>query len=182
MTGVLNDPAGQRVLDGNSAVSGRPDLVGNPNASSSASGPIHNNNGIKPWYNTSAYAQVCPTVGGVTTCPTGARPGNSHPGSVRGPGIWRGDLSSFKNIKFTERINTQFRAEAFNVFNHTNPDLIGTSTTSGTFGKVTSYRDPRHPATGAETLFLELFTGERIHALESVRSTGSRAAFPFAHK
>ncbi len=143
VTGVLNDPAGQGVLDGNSAVSGRPDLVGNPNASSSASGPIHNNNGIKPWYNTSAYAQVCPTVGGVTTCPTGARPGNSHPGSVRGPGLWRGDLSLFKNIKFTERINTQFRAEAFNVFNHTNPDLIGTSTTSGTFGKVTSYRDPR---------------------------------------
>jgi hypothetical protein len=143
VTGVLNDPAGQGVLDGNSAVSGRPDLVGNPNLANAVSGPIHNNNGIQPWFNTSAYAQVCPTVSGVTTCPTGARPGNSHPGSVRGPGLWRGDLSLHKNTKITEAVNLQFRAEASNVFNHTNPDGISTSYTSSLFGKVTSYRDPR---------------------------------------
>ena len=143
VTGVLNDPAGQGVLDGSSAVSGRPDLVGNPNHASTASGPIHNNDGIKPWFNTAAYAQVCPTINKITTCPTGARPGNSHPGSVRGPGLWRADLSLFKNIKFNDRIRTQFRAEAFNVFNHTNPDGIRTSATSATFGKVISYRDPR---------------------------------------
>jgi hypothetical protein len=143
VTGVLNDPAGQGVLDGSSAVSGRPDMVGNPNQASAASGPIHNNDGIKPWFNTAAYAQVCPTVDGVTTCPTGARPGDSHPGSVRGPGLWRADLSGFKNIKVTESTRLQFRAEAFNVFNHTNPDGIRTSATSATFGKVISYRDPR---------------------------------------
>lgn len=144
VTGVLNDPAGQGVLDGNSAVSGRPDLVGNPNHASTASGPIHNNNGIDPWFNTFAYAQVCPTDdNGVTTCPTGARPGNSHPGTVRGPGLWRADLSGFKNIKLSERMHLQFRAEAFNAFNHTNPDTISTSATSGLFGKVTAYRDPR---------------------------------------
>ncbi len=143
VTGVLNDPAGQGVLDGSSSVSGRPDLVGNPNMASAASGPIHNNNGIQPWFNTAAYAQVCPTVGGVTTCPTGARPGDEHPGSVRGPGLWRADLSLFKNIKFNDRFHMQFRAESFNTLNHTNPDLISTSYTSGTFGKVTSYRDPR---------------------------------------
>jgi hypothetical protein len=143
VTGVLNDPAGQGVLDGNSAVSGRPDLVGNPNQASTASGPIHNNDGIKPWFNTAAYAPVCPTVSGVTTCPTGARPGDSHPGSVRGPGLWRADLSLFKNIKINDRMRTQFRAEAFNVFNHTNPDTISTSSTSALFGKVTGYRDPR---------------------------------------
>ena len=143
VTGVLNDPAGQGVLDGNSAVSGRPDLVGDPNHASAASGPIHNNDGIKPWFNTAAYAQVCSTVDSVTTCPTGARPGNSHPGTVRGPGLWRADVSGFKNIKFNERMRLQFRAEAFNVFNHTNPDTISTSSTAGTFGKVTAYRDPR---------------------------------------
>ncbi len=143
VTGVLNDPAGQGVLDANSAVSGRPDLVGNPNVASVKSGPIHNNNGKQLWFNTAAYAQVCPTVGGVTTCPTGARPGNEHPGSVRGPGLWRADLSMFKNIKFNERFHMQFRAESFNTFNHTNPDGISTSYTSSLFGKVTSYRDPR---------------------------------------
>jgi hypothetical protein len=143
VTGVLNDPAGQGVLDGNSAVSGRPDLVGDPNHASAASGPIHNNDGIKPWFNTAAYAQVCSSVNSVTTCPTGARPGNSHPGTVRGPGLWRADVSGFKNIKFNDRMRLQFRAEAFNVFNHTNPDTISTSSTAGTFGKVTAYRDPR---------------------------------------
>ncbi len=144
VTGVLNDPAGQGVLDGNSVVSGRPDLVGDPNHASAVSGPIHNNDGIKPWFNTAAYAQVCPTdVNGVTTCPTGARPGDSHPGSVRGPGRWNADLSLFKNIRINERARMQFRAETFNVFNHTNPDTIRTSFTSGTFGKVISYRDPR---------------------------------------
>jgi len=139
VTGVLNDPAGQGVLDGNSAVSGRPDIVGDPNHASVASGPIHNNDGINPWFNTAAFAQVCTADG----CPSGARPGSSRPGSVRGPGLWRGDLSGFKNIKFNDRMNLQFRAEAFNVFNHTNPDTISTSSTSGTFGKVTAYRDPR---------------------------------------
>ena len=139
VTGVLNDPAGQGVLDGNSAVSGRPDIVGDPNHASVASGPIHNNDGINPWFNTSAFAQVCAADG----CLTGARPGSSRPGSVRGPGLWRADLSGFKNIKFNDRMNLQFRAEAFNVFNHTNPDTISTSSTSGTFGKVTAYRDPR---------------------------------------
>jgi hypothetical protein len=118
-------------------------MVGNPNQASAASGPIHNNNGNDLWFNTAAYAKVCPTVNGNTTCPTGARPGNSRPGSVRGPGLWRADLSGFKNIKVTESTRLQFRAEAFNVFNHTNPDGIRTSATSATFGKVISYRDPR---------------------------------------
>jgi hypothetical protein len=143
VTGVPNDPAGQGVLDGSSAASGRPDLVGDPNHASNTSGPIHNNNGIKPWFNTFAYAQVCTTINGTVVCPTGARPGNSHPGSVRGPGLWRADLSGFKNIKFNDRMRMQFRAEAFNVFNHTNPDTISTSATSSLFGKVTGYRDPR---------------------------------------
>jgi hypothetical protein len=62
---------------------------------------------------------------------------------VRGPGLWRADLSLFKNIKINDRMRTQFRAEAFNVFNHTNPDTISTSSTSALFGKVTGYRDPR---------------------------------------
>ena len=37
----------------------------------------------------------------------------------------------------------QFRAEAFNIFNHTNFDGIRLTLQSGTFGRVLSTRDPR---------------------------------------
>jgi hypothetical protein len=37
-----------------------------------------------------------------------------------GPGFFNTDLSIFKNFIITERVRGQFRAEAFNVFNHVN--------------------------------------------------------------
>jgi hypothetical protein len=57
-------------------------------------------------------------------------------GAFRGPGAWNDDLSIAKNFKLTERFGLEFRAEAFNVFNHhnfyVNPDFnyIGGPTTS----------------------------------------------------
>jgi hypothetical protein len=56
----------------------------------------------------------------------------------RGPGRTNLDLALAKAIPITERVNVEFRAEAFNVFNHTefaNPD---TSLGSLTFGQITS--------------------------------------------
>jgi len=141
-----DDPAGQGVIDGNSFASGRPDVVGNPNLA----GPIAANPGCTApsqihtfanWYNPCAFALV----------PAGeARPGDSPNGAVRGPGLQRWDLSLFKNTKITERVTTQFRAEAFNVFNHTNPDLpynvIGYSFIQGV-------RDPRIMQLGLKLYF-----------------------------
>src|SRR5262249_45226451 len=104
----FEDPAGQGVL-GFTGV-GRMDQVGNPNKTSAASGRVHT---LTQWFNTSAFALV----------PTGeARPGNSRNGCILGPGLQRWDLSLLKNTNITDRITMQFRAEAFNVFNHTNPD------------------------------------------------------------
>ncbi|MGC2329870.1 MAG: TonB-dependent receptor [Candidatus Acidiferrales bacterium] len=57
-------------------------------------------------------------------------------GAFRSPGSWNDDLSISKNFKLTERFNLEFRAEAFNIFNHhnfyVNPDdnYIGEPTTS----------------------------------------------------
>jgi hypothetical protein len=52
------------------------------------------------------------------------RPGIEQFGSRRnvltGPGFFNTDLSIFKNFIITERVRAQFRAEAFNVFNHVN--------------------------------------------------------------
>jgi hypothetical protein len=56
----------------------------------------------------------------------------------RGPGRTNLDLALAKTTAITERLNTEFRVEAFNVFNHTefaNPD---TNVFSGTFGQITS--------------------------------------------
>jgi len=61
-----------------------------------------------------------------------------------GPGISDTDISFIKNIPLNERSRFEFRAELFNVFNHTqfyNPD--GNSTDGTQFGQVTQVKDPR---------------------------------------
>ena len=56
----------------------------------------------------------------------------------RGPGRTNLDLALAKTTAITERINAEFRIEAFNIFNHAefaNPD---TNPNSNTFGAITS--------------------------------------------
>jgi hypothetical protein len=48
------------------------------------------------------------------------------------------DLSLFKQFKFTERWQLQFRAEFFNAFNHPNFANPNAFVTAGSFGKVTN--------------------------------------------
>jgi hypothetical protein len=64
---------------------------------------------------------------------------------LQGPGLAETDFSAAKKFLFTERINLQFRAELFNIFNRTNfnnPNpVVFTSATSGpspTAGVITS--------------------------------------------
>jgi hypothetical protein len=130
------DPGGLGLRDPNTFEGGRPDLVGDPN-----SGAPHN---LTEWFNTSAFALV----------PTGQiRVGNEPRGTIVGPGYFRWDTSLFKNIKFTERLNLQFRAEAFNVLNHTNFNAPITSYTSSLFGQITTARDPRQLQLALKLLF-----------------------------
>jgi hypothetical protein len=44
--------------------------------------------------------------------------------AFRGPGFWNLDAGLYKNFKVTERVNLQFRFEAYNVFNHANAFVI----------------------------------------------------------
>jgi hypothetical protein len=46
--------------------------------------------------------------------------GNNGRNSLNGPKTVDVDFSLFKNIPIYERLHAQFRAEFFNVFNHTN--------------------------------------------------------------
>jgi hypothetical protein len=103
----------------------RPNLVGDPNASSDASA-----NRIT-FLDPAAYA-----VQPVNT------PGNAPRNSAWGPGSWTTDVSLVKRFTF-DRFSTDVRIEAFNVFNHTNyGQPINTFGTSS-FGSITTAGSPR---------------------------------------
>jgi hypothetical protein len=65
--------------------------------------------------------------------------GNIGRNSAIGPRLFTSDMSAFKTFKIRERVNAQFRFEAFNVFNH--PALGQPNTcvdcTTGTPGQIT---------------------------------------------
>jgi hypothetical protein len=75
--------------------------------------------------------------------------GNLGFDAIRGPGRNNFDLSLLKNFAFTERFHMEFRAEAFNAFNHTqfegNSNTGGISTNVGAsdFGQVKNAYDGR---------------------------------------
>jgi hypothetical protein len=53
----------------------------------------------------------------------------------------------------TERANFQIRAEAFNIWNHTNFQGVGTSLGSSTYNRITSARDARVAQIGLKLNF-----------------------------
>jgi Carboxypeptidase regulatory-like domain len=57
---------------------------------------------------------------------------------LRGPGQANWDLSIFRKFSVTDRIMTEFRAEAFNAFNRTEFGLPDTTLGDGTTGQITS--------------------------------------------
>jgi len=76
--------------------------------------------------------------------PTPGTVGTLHLTPVSGPGFWNFDFSLIKRTRISERTNVEFRAEFFNIFNHTNFFTGETQTiTQTTFGQVTDTFDPR---------------------------------------
>jgi hypothetical protein len=121
------DSAGLGIL-GSSPAGLRPNQVSNPNSGSSLKTRTK-------WFDTAAF--TAPTI-------ASGQVGNAHRGTINGPGFYRIDVGFFRNFKITGSTSIQFRAEAFNVLNHTNWATIATTATSTTtFGTVTAARDPR---------------------------------------
>lgn len=114
------DPGGLGVFTSATAPhSTRPDQVANPNSQAPHT--------IAQWYNTTAFTDV----------PTDAfRGGNAPRATILGPGSERWDLSFLKNIKVYEGSAFQFRAEAFNIWNHTNYNNVDVTQDDGTTGQV----------------------------------------------
>jgi Carboxypeptidase regulatory-like domain len=69
-------------------------------------------------------------------------PGDSNRRFFGGPGINNWDFALLKNTQITERMNLQFRAEYFNIFNHAQFNTV-TGDILGNFGQVTGAADPR---------------------------------------
>jgi hypothetical protein len=69
--------------------------------------------------------------------------GSTGRGALYGPGFENIDLNLTKDTKLTERFTLQFRADAFNLFNHPNfgqPNATLNPTSIGTFGQISSTR------------------------------------------
>ena len=108
-------------------------VTGNPNLSSG-------DRTFTRFFDTGVFAM--PAVGTI---------GNVGRGILRGPGIHNYDLTAYKNFAYKERVRTQFRAEFYNAFNHTQWSGLNTTArfdaagkqVNAQFGQVTATRPGR---------------------------------------
>ncbi len=107
--------------------SNRPNLVGDAN-----SGP----HTAQEWFNVNAFQRL-------NLLTQAGQFGTAGRNIVQGPGLQEWDFSAFKNIPLAEAKQLQFRAEFFNVFNHTNFRLPDSDISSPTFGQVQQALSPR---------------------------------------
>lgn len=127
VTGITAVQAGQPLNIGISPDrSGKAASGQHPNISGKVAQPRN----VDSWFDTSIYS--LPAFGTL-----GLNAGG------RAPGIFNFDIGLHKQFKLAEALRLEFRAEFFNVFNHTQFSGVGTTFGSATFGRVTSARDAR---------------------------------------
>jgi hypothetical protein len=95
----------------------RPDVVGNVTYPKT----------LQRWFDPSAYATPAPYTYG-----------NASRNSLFGPGRTNWDMSLFKNFVIREQMRFEFRAEAFNVFNHPQFGLPNQNIGNAQVGSITS--------------------------------------------
>jgi hypothetical protein len=157
---------GTQIPDGNARADQRPDLV--PGVSVVPAHQSRNN-----WININAFAVPPMDANGVIT-----HFGNSPRGIIRAPNVWQTDLALTKSTKLTERVKLEFRAEAFNVFNHKltlgsafvafqlgNKDALGRIRTS------VGHKDCQQPASRIRVVARDAWIGE-TSKLKSVQQVG----------
>jgi hypothetical protein len=92
----------------------------------------------KPWFNPSSFS-VNPSY----TTNVSKSYGTIVKGSLHGPKYAEWDASLQRQFKFHDAMDVQFRAEFFNVVNHTNFSSPNTTVGSSAFGRITTANDPR---------------------------------------
>src|SRR5262249_54995632 len=108
------------------------------------------------YFNVGAFAMpvpISPSSCTASGCPALSilNIGNMPANAIRGPGVNNWNTSVFKNFRFKERLAVQFRAEAYNTFNHSQFDNVDTTITYNaqgvntrtSSGQINSSRDPR---------------------------------------
>ena len=108
----------------------------------------HNPRHRQAYFNTSLFS----TLSDATPEKLGTF-GNSHRRFFHGPGINNTDLALLRQFPFGEKLKVQFRAEAFNVFNHAQFGNPTGNSLSGSFGVVTGANDPRIMQIALKALF-----------------------------
>ena len=103
-----------RAVPQNSGGSDRPDTIANPNLAHKT---------LSELFNTAAFApQPIGTIG------------NTQRNSLTGPHFRHVDASIFKDFPVTERVNLQFRVEAFNISNTPNFFIANNNSGNQSFG------------------------------------------------
>ena len=97
------------------------------------------NQTIADWINAAAFST-----------PLAGTFGNAGRNLVRGPAEWQLDTALEKRVPLTESLHLSFRAEAFNVFNHSHFGVPNASysATSSSFGTITTEQNASGIGTG----------------------------------
>ncbi|MGA9799058.1 MAG: carboxypeptidase regulatory-like domain-containing protein [Terriglobales bacterium] len=109
--------------------SNRPNVVGNPN-----DGPKT----TSAWLNPNAFRRITQDPNSPVQ-----QFGTAGRNIAVGPGYTDWDFSLFKNIRVGESKDVQFRAEFFNILNHTNFRLPDSDMNSPTFNQILEAQPPR---------------------------------------
>jgi hypothetical protein len=79
--------------------------------------------------------------------------GNARRNILIGPGTKQWDVSVIKRNPISEKVNLEFRAEFFNIFNHPNFGTPGATIGTSSFGQLTSAASPRDIQFGLKLQF-----------------------------
>jgi len=126
----------------NGGLTGRPFVV----PGQSTNGPKTWKTGsTQQWFNAGAYVNPTGTQasGASNALLYYGYYGNAQNGTIIGPGQEVFNMALFKEFHITEKNFFEFRAEAFNTFNHTNPSNPNVSIGNANMNKITGAADPR---------------------------------------
>ena len=93
---------------------------------------------VDNWLNANAFARITPDPNSPVQ-----QFGTEGRNAALGPRYMNWDFSTFKNFHVTESKELEFRAEFFNILNHTNFHLPNSDISSRTFNHILKAEDPR---------------------------------------